>query len=118
MAVGADYKKLFNHEKEELNLISGIDLIVRELELLLNFPRYSLFFGNNMGLDLEKYLYLSNRRAIFNLIADDIKKFFNTYGRVNLTSLEMSFDDINSKIIIDIEVGLGNETRTITLERG
>lgn len=104
MIIGVDYKNIFNVEKPETNLTRGIEMIKAELELLLNFKKYSLFFGNNMGLDLEKYLYLTNRTATFNLIRSDIETLFRKYKRVTLKKVEMKFDDGANSITINVEV--------------
>lgn len=70
---------------------TGSPLIRDELYLLLNFKKYGLFFGNNLGLDLEKYLYLTNKEAIFHLVRDDITELLRKYGKVSLREMSMEF---------------------------
>jgi len=106
MIVGVDYTDILDNAKAA-KLKSGIEMIRKEIELLINFKKYSLFFGNNMGLDLEKYLYLTNRTATFNLIKSDIEALFAKYKRVKLRRLEMSFDDDRNGVTINVTVSMG-----------
>lgn len=105
MIIGVDYRLLFD-DKKAAKLKKGIEMIEAELTLLLNFKKYSLFFGNEMGLDLEKYLGLTNRTATFNLIRSDIEDLFRKYRRVKLKKIEMSFNDSNNSILIDVIVSM------------
>lgn len=117
MSVGTKYNELFNENSLATKTISGIEVIKEELKMLINFPKYSLFFGNDIGLDLEKYLYLTNRMATFNLIRADIEAMFEKYGRARLSKIEMRFDNTSNAVIIDIEVitGAANSQRTFNL---
>ena len=45
MIIGVDYRLLFD-DKKAAKLKKGIEMIEAELNLLLNFKKYSLFFGN------------------------------------------------------------------------
>lgn len=115
MIAGVDYKNIFNNSKAA-NIELGVNMIAAELELLLSFKKYSLFFGNNMGLDLEKYLGLTNRTATFNLIKADIEELFAKYRRVRLRRLEMEFDGSSNAIIINVTVTMvGNAVNEITI---
>jgi len=49
MAVGVGYKNIFDGNGK-IRFIERDELIKEELEMLLTFPKNSLFFGNNMGL--------------------------------------------------------------------
>lgn len=109
MIVGVDYKDIFNNSKAA-NLKYGIEMIRAELELLLGFKKYSLFFGNEMGLDLEKYLGLRNRTATFNLIKSDIETLFAKYRRVKLKRIEMSFNEAKNEIIVNVTVAMSGRT--------
>lgn len=104
MAVGVDYKNIFVDKKTKLT--SGADLIRAELELLLNFRKYGLFFGNNMGLDCERYIGLKNKVATFNLIKSEIEELFSKYGRAFIKQIEMKFNEETNSIDIDIECGI------------
>lgn len=115
MITGVDYKRIFNNSKGA-NLEFGVEMIAAELELLLGFKKYSLFFGNEMGLDLEKYLGLTNRTATFNLIKADIEELFAKYRRVKLRRIEMDFDGSSNSIIINVTVTMaGNSFNEITI---
>lgn len=118
MANGTDYTSLFNSITKTTNIISGTDLIKRELELLFNFQKYTLFFGNNMGLDLAKYLSLTNRTATFNLIKADIEDTLAKYGKVKPVQIDIAFDEDENKILINLIVSLlsgGNQLITVPL---
>lgn len=101
---GVAFSKIFTENNPETILVTGVDLIKSELEFLLRTERNTLFFGNGIGADLEQYLYLLNNRATYNLIKDDIEALIAKYGRVYLRRLEMSFDKMNKKLEIEIEV--------------
>lgn len=106
---GTNYKDIFNQETNSTNLLSGTALIRNELEFLLSFKKYSLFFGNNMGLDCEKYLGLSNRVATFNLIKSDIEDLFRKYKRAIIKNIKMVFNDDDNSIRIDITAVLSRQ---------
>lgn len=115
MIVGIDHKQLLDNAKAA-KLKFGVEMIRSEIELLLNFKKYSLFFGNNMGLDLEKYLHLTNTTATFNLIKSDIEELFAKYRRVKLRRIEMSFDDDNMGVTINVTVSMsGTSYNNITI---
>lgn len=107
MNIGISYKNI--NENGTTKLTSGVNLIKDELTLLLNMPKYSMFFGNNMGLDLEKYLYLRNRKAVYHLIKDDITNVLDNYGKVRLRELRILFNDYELKIILEVAVRATNE---------
>jgi len=113
MATGVKYNDIFSSNSKSTKLVSGVSLIKEELALLINFPKYGLFFGNEMGIDLEKYLYLQNKIATFNLIKADIEDLFKKYGRAQITKIEMSFDESNSAIIINVEVLTGSYNQPV-----
>lgn len=117
MNIGLNYKRIVNieNEKATTHLSTGLELIKSELELLLNMPKYSLFFGNNMGLDLEKYLYLRNREAVYHLIRDDITEVLNKYNKVNLKELRILFKDSEINIILEVEVKSTLERLTLPI---
>lgn len=94
MRLGVSYKDIV--KGGTTNLQTGFPLIRDELELLINFKKHGLFFGNNLGLDLEKYLYLSNKEATFHLIRDDIIELLRKYGKVYLKELSMEFKQDNT----------------------
>ena len=117
MTIGVDYKRMFNSSKAT-RTVSSAELVAAELNLLLNFKKYSLFFGNEMGLDLEKYISLTNRTAPFNLIKSDIEHLFRKYRRANLKKIEMQFNGESNEIQIDLTVSVGkygNNTLNIPL---
>jgi hypothetical protein len=118
MATGTDYKNLTNTATKKTALIYGKTLIRNELEMLFSLEKYSLFFGNDFGLDLNKYLSLTNRAATFNLIKADIEDTLRKYGKVTPTSLNMRFDEAENSIVIDLTVSLtpgGNSLVTIPI---
>lgn len=118
MAIGTDYKEIFKLNSagnKETVLKSDTDLIKAELELLLNFKKHSLFFGNDIGLDLEKYINLSNRVATFNLIKADIEKLIAKYKKVKLKSINIEFSDAESVLKVNVVVTTGNYESTIDL---
>lgn len=100
---GTDYKDIFNPETNSTKLISGKELLAKELELLLNFKKYTLFFGNGMGLDCERYIHLTNRKATFNLIKSDIEKLFSKYKRAKIKNITMKFNESSNTIEIKID---------------
>jgi phage baseplate assembly protein W len=118
MITGVDYTNIFSSESPETKLTQGLDMIKQELTLLLNFRKHSLFFGNNMGLDLEKYLYLTNKTATFNLIRSEIEALFRKYRRVTLKKIEIKFEDYKNAIVINVEVSydrIGRSNITIPI---
>lgn len=115
MIVGVDYKDILDNA-EATKLKFGVEMIRSEIELLLNFKKYTLFFGNNMGLDLEKYLHLENKTATFNLIKSDIEELFAKYRRVKLNRLRMTFDEETNGLIINVTVSMsGTSYNNITI---
>lgn len=101
--IGIDFENI-TASQGNTALIAGIELIAKELKMLLNFPKYSLFFGNNMGLDLEKYMFLKNKQATFNLIKSDIEQLFAKYKRAYLKQIDMTFDNADNALMIDLTV--------------
>lgn len=87
-----------------IKLITGPELIKSELEFLLTTPKHTLFFGNSLGLDLERYLHLLNTTATLNLIKDEIEELFIKYRKVYLLRIEMDFDNANNALNIDLVV--------------
>ena len=104
MAIGTNYKELINTDSNETQLIKGLDVIKMELEVLLGFERYTLFFGNNMGLDANRFLQLRNPLATFNLIKAEIEKLIVKYNRVRLVKTEMIFKEDTSTLEINLTV--------------
>jgi uncharacterized membrane protein len=116
MIIGVDYKEIFNEDSKSTQLKDGLEMIKTELELLLNFKKYSLFFGNEMGLDLEKYIGLTNRKATFNLIKAEIEDLFIKYKRVQLRKLELNFEKNSNSILINVTVVMpGSNLNDITI---
>jgi hypothetical protein len=118
MAVGVNYLDIFDNN-DNIKLISGVDLVIAELQLLFTLEKYSLFFGNEMGLDLDKYIYTNNKLATFNLIRSDIEKFFKRYSKAALKKLEMKFDK-TGMVTIDIYIDVGGvlASTSVTLSKG
>jgi hypothetical protein len=116
MITGVSYKNIFKKEsnviQNETIITRDIEMIRDELELLLNFKKHSLFFGNSIGLDLEKYLYLTNRTATFNLIRSEIESLFRKYRRVSLQKIQIRFDDKTNGLVINVEVSYDQFGRT------
>ncbi len=100
--IGVPFKQLFNKEEKATNLTTGVETIKDELQFLLSIPKHSLFFGNDLGLDLERYLHLLNRQATFNLIKTEIENLFSKYNRVYLVKLDITFRDQDRALLIDI----------------
>lgn len=98
MIKGVNYLSIFD-EEGNTKLSTGADLVMAELSLIFKMDKYSLFFGNNMGLDLEKYLYTNNKVATFNLIKTDIEAFFTTYPKATLKKIEIQFSKLGKAII-------------------
>lgn len=98
MIKGVNYLSIFD-ENGNTKLSTGADLVMAELSLIFKMDKYSLFFGNNMGLDLEKYLYTNNKVATFNLIKTDIEAFFTTYPKATLKKIEIQFSKLGKAII-------------------
>jgi hypothetical protein len=116
MAIGIDYKEIFGSQttgKKAVILKSGTDLVKAELEALLNFKKHSLFFGNDIGLDCEKYLNLTNKVAIFNLISEEIEKLIAKYKRVTLKEISISFSKSESSLLINLTCLYGSSTEEI-----
>lgn len=113
MVSGVNYLNIFN-EDGSTKLITGADLVMAELSLLFKMDKYSLFFGNNMGLDLEKYLYTNNKVATFNLIKSDIEAFFATYPKAILKRLEIQFDKLG-KAIINLTLNVNGSLVNVSL---
>ena len=111
MPTGTNVKKLFNESTGTTNTVSSIDLIKQEVEFLLGFQKYSLFFGNNMGFSPQKYLGLRNRIATYNLIKSDLVDLFAKYKRAKIQSLDITFDEQNSRLIIDLTLTTNNYTQ-------
>ena len=81
-----------------------------------NIEKYSLFFGNEIGVDLSKYLHLTNRTATFNIIKTEIEVALRKYGKVVPVSIDMRFDDSTNTIVIDLVVSpIANRNTTITV---
>lgn len=99
MKFGVDYKELNKDNKTPIKY--GLDLVQSELELLIGMSKYDLFFGNGLGLNLEKYLHLTNKTAIIHLIKDDIAEMLRTYNKASLRELRIEFEnDTKLKITI------------------
>jgi hypothetical protein len=112
MPTGVDYRDIVNTKTKETRLIGTEELVLAELSLLLNMDKHTLFFGNNMGLDLSKYLHLTNKVAVFNLVRADIEDFFKVYRRATLVDISMRFDESRLKLVIDLTLNIaGNITR-------
>lgn len=102
-------------------LTQGAKLIQSELTFLAQTRKHSLFFGNDLGLDLERYLYLLNNQATFNLIKDEIEVLFNKYKKVYLQRIDMRFNDMQRSLSINVEVSMdpdGNNLITIPINVG
>ena len=114
MNIGIDYRKLTDSSERATNLVYGVDLIAAELDLLLSMQKHQLFFGNDIGLDLERYMYLENKNATFNLIKSDIEKLFNKYRRARLVNFKAKFND--NSIEIELQVSpLDNQDRLMNI---
>jgi hypothetical protein len=119
MARGTKFNDLIKPASGETKIIRGLDVIKEELEILLGFEKYSLFFGNNIGLDARRFLYLPNKLATFNLIKSEIEVLITKYNRVRLIKTEMNFNKTTSTLEVNITVvpkGVGNPiTASFTL---
>lgn len=114
MNIGITYKDINSNNATVLK--TGVDLIRDELTLLLNMPKHSLFFGNNIGIDLERYLYLRNRKAVYHLIRDDIIDTLNKYGKVVLERLSIVFRETSTlEILLHVIVRATRETIVIPI---
>lgn len=102
MAKGTTYKNLFTKSSKSTKIVGGVDLIKAELEVLLGFTRHTLFFGNNMGLDAERFIHLRNRLATFNLVKTEIETLLAKYGRVDILNLTMNFNKQNNTLEVDL----------------
>lgn len=115
MAIGTDYRNLTT-TTGKTKLINSNELIKRELEMLFNFDKYSLFFGNEIGINLNKYSHLTNRTATFNLIKTDIETALRKYGKVIPISINMKFIEDTNSIKIDLVVAsVANRNVPITV---
>lgn len=115
MPIGVDYREIIDKDNKITKLKRDEELVLAELSLLLNLDKHSLFFGNNMGLDLSKYLHLTNKLAVFNLVKSDIEEFFKTYRRARLVNISIKFDSIESKLIIDLVIDIAGTLATLPL---
>lgn len=116
--IGTPFKEIFNKDDKASNLISGAELIKSELEFLLTIEKHSLFFGNDLGIDLDRYLYLLNKTATFNLIKSDLEELFAKYNRVYLIKVDMSFER-TGKATIDLVVSQNRDgTQSFTKRIG
>lgn len=113
MRTGVIYNEINTNNSTAIR--SGATLIAKELELLLNMSKHDLFFGNNMGIDLERYLYLRNRQATYHLIRDDIVDLLRKYGKVNLRELSIVFKSGTLEIYLTVEVKSTLEVFTVPL---
>jgi hypothetical protein len=113
---GVDYRDIFDDSVSSTKLITGASLVASELRLLMNMKKYTLFFGNEMGLDCEKYIGLTNRVATFNLIRSEIETLFKKYKRASIRKIDMSFNEETNSIDILMTVFLvANPNRTFTV---
>lgn len=111
MIRGTKYNDLFNSDSKSTNLISGVDVIKEEVEFLIGMQKYSLFFGNNMGLNAERFIHLQNKLATFNLIKADIENLFRKYRRAILLKTEMSFNNSDNSMTINLTVTTNSSRR-------
>lgn len=119
MAVGIDYKDILNINNEQgteylVKLKTGPELVAAELNLLFSIDKYSLFFGNNIGLDLGRFLYTENKLATFNMIRYTIENFFSTYSKADLIKLEIQFSKAG-KVVVDLVVNVDGTVTNISL---
>lgn len=108
---GVAFSKIF--QNKEVNLVNGVELFQSELNFLFTTPKHSLFFGNNLGVDLSRYLHLLNTQATLNLIKADIEDVLIKYGRVYLRKIEMNFNTVKDSLSINIEVSTDSQGRNI-----
>lgn len=111
MNYGVSYKQMNLNGGTPVSF--GAKLIADELEFYLTMPKYSLFFGNEMGLDLEKYLFLPNKTATFHLIKSEIENALSNYNKVILQEITMVFEE--TKLIIDLRVLVKSTGESFTL---
>lgn len=111
MIKGVNREQIFKDGK--LNLIEGEGLYKQELEFLFNIPKGTLFFGNDLGLDLEAYLFLSNNQAIFTLIKEQIEKAILSYKKVAIERLELLFEELEGRLTINLLLRPLNANRVI-----
>jgi len=102
MAIGTQYNLLIDASSAKTKLIRGMELLKYELEVLLGFDKYTLFFGNNIGLNANQFLHLPNNLATFNLVKAQIEKLLLKYGRVKLVKTEMTFNKENSTLEVTL----------------
>lgn len=118
---GTDVSSTNKTRAYSTKLTQGAKLIQSELTFLAQTRKHSLFFGNDLGLDLERYLYLLNNQATFNLIKDEIEVLFNKYKKVYLQRIDMRFNDMQRSLSINVEVSIdpnGNNLITIPINVG
>ena len=119
---GVDYRNIIDKVKNEntnevetpfgtTKLVYGTNLIAAELSMLLTMPKNSLFFGNDIGLDLEQYQYVTNNSALFNLIKRDIENLFYKYGRAQLREVLIRFNTDINEIEIEITAAPNNSLK-------
>lgn len=106
MPVGTIMTNLFNGKS--VNYISGVEVIKEEVKFLIGFQKYSLFFGNNIGLGPEKFLHLTDRLATYNLIKEEIEKLFSSYRRAKLLEVRMEFNESTSAVVITLTLATGS----------
>lgn len=106
MNKGIDYKYIFT-PNGKTNIVTGAELVQRELELLFSIGKHELFFGNDIGFDAERFLGLTNQEATFNLIKAEIEDLFGKYGKANLNKVTMTFVGGENRVVIDLDVTTG-----------
>lgn len=116
MNVGLSYKQI--NKGGYTQITSGAELVAHELEALFNMPRHSLFFGSGLGVDLERYLFLQNDRAVHHLIRDDILKVLEVYGKVDLIGLTTAFKGDLITITLEVKVKSTQQAMTVPLTIG
>lgn len=118
MPKGVQYNNIFNEDKAT-NIVSYLELFKAEIEMLLTIPKNSLFFGNGIGIDFNKYKYLKDNRAMYNLIKSDIENLFVKYRRLVLKKLVMTVNRKDSVLDIVIHATAdGQNTIEIPLQVG
>lgn len=117
---GVRFDKIFNTRSNtegeviaETQLVSGAKLIQSEIEFLLKTEKHTMFFGNNLGADLNKYLHLLNNQATYNLIKSELEDMFIRYRKVYLQKMSMNFNNLNKTLEINIEVSLDSRGTNI-----
>jgi hypothetical protein len=115
MARGTNMYSLFNNKTKAINLVRGNTLIEEEVSFLLSHPKYSLFFGNNMGFSPEKFLHLKNRVATFNLIRSELEKLFNKYNKASLLEMRLNFNEANDTLELELTLATGSYNSNINV---